>query len=325
MPLFDLPLADLQRYQPDVAEPADFDTFWQRTLDQTRAAAVDANFVPMDSPLQTLDVFDVFFSGYGGQTVRGWFLLPKQRSGKLPCIVEYKGYSGGRGFPIDNLLWASLGYAHLVMDTRGQGWWRTPGATADIPVDGANPHVPGFMTQGILDPDSYYYRRVFADAVRAVDVARRHPAVDADKVIITGRSQGGGITLAVAGLVDNLLAAMPDVPFLCHYARATDITSAAPYSEIVEYCQQWRDQTETVFNTLSYFDGVNFAKRATAPTFFSVALMDDICPPSTVYAAYNHYAAAKQIEVWKYNNHEGGGQHHVMRQIAFLEALLSAG
>ena len=57
------------------------------------------------------------------------------------------------------------------------------------------------MTQGILDPATYYYRRVFTDAVRAVEAARTLDAVDAARVGVAGGSQGGGISLAVAGLV----------------------------------------------------------------------------------------------------------------------------
>ena len=74
---------------------------------------------------------------------------------------------------------------------------------------------------------------------------------------------------------------MPDVPFLCHYRRATTIIDNAPYSEIARYLQTHRDKVETVFHTLSYFDGMNFATRAQAKALFSVGLMDNICPPST--------------------------------------------
>ncbi|MER3443975.1 MAG: acetylxylan esterase, partial [Meiothermus sp.] len=69
----------------------------------------------------------------------------------------------------------------------------------------------------------------------------------------------------------------------------------APYNEIAAFCRVHRDKVGQVFATLAYFDGVNFAARATAPALFSVGLMDDVCPPSTVYAAYNHYAGPKEI------------------------------
>ena len=316
--LFDLPFEQLQTYCPPRNEPADFDAFWAQTLSETRRFPLNARFEAVDTGLRLVEAFDVTFNGYGGQPIKGWLLLPRQRSEPLPCVVEYIGYGGGRGLPLEWLLWSNAGYAHLIMDTRGQGSsWRN-GDTPDPEPEGSNPQYPGFMTRGILDPHTYYYRRVFTDAVRAVETARSHPAVDAKRIAVTGGSQGGGITLAVAGLVPDLAAAMPDVPFLCHYHRATEISDAYPYQEIAKYCQTHRNKIETVFNTLSYFDGLNFAARAKSPVFFSVGLMDEICPPSTVFAAYNHYAGQKQIKVWPYNHHEGGQAFQDIEKLKFL-------
>jgi cephalosporin-C deacetylase len=319
--LFDKPLEELWTYQPPRAEPPDLEAFWQETLAQTRAHPLDACFEPVEYYLQTVESFDVTFAGYGGQPVKGWLMLPRHRREPLPCVVEYIGYGGGRGFPTDWLLWSSVGFAHLVMDVRGQGSTWRPGDTPDVPVDGANPHHPGFMTEGVLDPKTYYYRRVFADAVRAVEAARSHPAVDATRIAVTGGSQGGGISIAVGGLDPGVKVVMPDVPFLCHYRRATEITDNMPYREIANYCKVHRDKEETVFETLSYFDGVNFAARTQAHALFSVALMDLTCPPSTVFAAYNHYAGPKQIKVYPYNNHEGGESFQTLEKAKFLTGL----
>jgi cephalosporin-C deacetylase len=319
--LFDLPLEQLQTYQPPRTEPQDFDAFWHETLNWTRGFPLEARFEPADFGLATVETFDVTFRGFGGHPIKGWLMLPRHRREPLPCVVEYIGYGGGRGTPYFWLLWSGAGYAHLVMDTRGQGSMWVKGDTPDPTPDGNDPHCPGFMTMGILDPETYFYRRVFTDAVRAVEAARSHPAVDASRVTITGGSQGGGITLAVSGLDPSVTAAMPDVPFLCHYQRATEITDAAPYNEIVQYCKVHREATDQVFTTLSYFDGMNFAARAQMPALFSVGLMDMICPPSTVFAAYNHYSGPKQIQVWKYNSHEGGELHQKGAQIKFLQEL----
>lgn len=320
MALFDFPLERLQTYLPTRNEPADFAAFWQSTLDEARQHPLDAGFEPVDAGLKTLEVFDLTFSGYGGQPVKGWFLLPKQREGKLPCVVEFIGYGGGRGFPLEWLTFASAGYAHLVMDTRGQGSRWRKGDTPDLAPGGDNPQIPGFMTRGILSPQTYYYRRVFSDGVRAVEAARSRAEVDSGRVALTGGSQGGGISLAVAGLTE-VEAVMPDVPFLCHYRRATEIVDTAPYNEITGYCKVHRDKVETVFQTLSYFDGVNFAARSPAKALFSVGLMDDICPPSTVYAAYNHYAGPKEMRVYPYNNHEGGEGFQTREKLEFLRQL----
>jgi cephalosporin-C deacetylase len=321
MALFDKPLEQLRSYLPDRDEPADFDAFWESTLAEARGFPLNAQFAPLDFGLRSVETFDVTFSGYGGQPIKGWLQLPRQRSGPLPAVVEYIGYGGGRGFPSDWLLWSSAGYAHLVMDTRGQGSSWNKGDTADPEPEGTNPHFPGFMTRGVLSPQTYYYRRVFTDAVRAVEAARSHPAIDAARVAVTGGSQGGGIALAASGLVPDLVASMPDVPFLCHYRRATEITDSHPYQEIARYCLTHRDKVEQVFATLAYFDGVNFATRANSSSLFSVGLMDEICPPSTVFAAYNHYAGPKDIRIWHYNHHEGGGTYQTVEKLRFLRGI----
>lgn len=322
MAFFDMPLAELKQYKPAREEPADFDDFWQRGLAQVRTPDLGARFEPVNYGLQTVETFDVTFAGYGGQPVKGWLLLPRQRQEPLPCVVQYIGYGGGRGFPIDWLLWSSVGYAHLVMDTRGQGSGWQQGDTADLPTAGSSPHYPGFMTLGILDAETYYYQRVFLDAVRAVDAAQSHPAVDGERIAVAGGSQGGGIAIAMAGLLPQAVkVTMPSVPFLCHYRRATELVDTSPYNEIARFCSTHRDKVTAVFHTLSYFDGVNFAARAQAQALFGVGLMDMVCPPSTVFAAYNHFAGPKQIKVWHYNEHEGGGSHHALAQIAFLNEL----
>ncbi|MBN2118471.1 MAG: acetylxylan esterase [Anaerolineales bacterium] len=321
MAFFDLPLNELKTYRPERDEPADFDAFWKSTLDEARSFPLNATFEKIDYGLVAQETFDVTFAGFGGQPIKGWLLLPRQRAGKLPCVVEFIGYGGGRNFAIEWLLWASAGYAHFVMDTRGQGSNWSPGETPDLYAEGGNPHSPGSMTKGILDPKHYFYRRVFTDAVRAIDAARSHPEIDAARIAVTGGSQGGGITIAAAGLVPDVVAAMPDVPFLCHYRRATEIVDSYPYKEIVDFLNTHRDKVETVFKTLSYFDGVNLSARAKAKTLFSVALMDQICPPSTVFAAYNHWAGEKEIKVYPYNGHEGGGSYQVVEKLKFLKSI----
>ena len=324
MAFFDLSLNELKTYRPDCTEPADFDSFWKSTLEETRAHPLNAAFEKVDYGLVAQEIFDVTFNGFGGQPVKGWLILPAvgaQRAVPLPCVVEYIGYGGGRNFGFDWLLWASAGYAHFVMDTRGQGSTWSPGDTPDLYADGGNAHFPGSMTKGILDPQHYYYRRVFTDAVRAIETARSHPVVDEAQIAVTGGSQGGGISIAAAGLVPDVVAALPDVPFLCHYRRATEIVDSYPYKEIAEFCHTHRDKVETVFNTLSYFDGVNLSARAKAKALFSTALMDQVCPPSTVFAAYNHWAGEKDIKVYPYNGHEGGQSYQTVEKMKFLKMI----
>lgn len=317
MAQFDLPLDELRAYRPPRIEPADLDRFWADTLAASRERSELPSFVPFDGRLRTLEVADVTFGGYLGQPIRGWLLWPRGAAGPLPTVVEFVGYGGGRGQALDWLLWASAGYAHFVMDTRGQGGGWRGGDTSDIEPSGTGPQHPGVMTRGILDPTTYYYRRLMTDAILAVDAARAHPMVDADRVIVAGASQGGGLALAAAAFA-HPAAALVDVPFLCHYRRALEVTDASPYDEIRQFLRVHRADEARVFATLDYFDGRHLAARATAPALFSVGLEDEVTPPSTVFATFNEYRGPAEIRVWPYSGHEAAEAEHRLERLDFL-------
>ena len=317
----DLPEAELRAYRSSLVEPADFDDFWTRTL----ADAADQDPTPqlsrVTAPLRAVEVSDVRFRGFGGHPVRAWFRRPTAPApSPLPVVVSYVGYGGGRGHWSENLLWAAAGFAHLQVDTRGQGAGWSRGDTPD-PV-GSGPRAPGVMTQGIEDPETYYYRRFLTDAVRAVDAVRLLPGVDPTRVAVLGQSQGGAAALAVAGLRRDVAAVVAHVPFLCDVPRAVVITDDHPYREVADYLAVHRDRAEAVLRTLSYVDGVAFARRAGAPARFSVALMDTITPPSTVFAAHNAYAGPTELDVWRWNGHEAGGPDDDEGALQFLDRVL---
>ncbi len=303
--LIEGPERDVRESRGEVQEPADFDDFWSSTLAGARERESPVHAEEVEPGLTTVRTFDVRFAGFAGDPVRAWLRVPRDASTPLPVIVEFLGYGGGRGAITENLLWSAAGYAHLLVDTRGQGSSWSRGDTPD--PHGSGPAVPGFLTRGIEDRDSYYYRRVFTDAVRAIDALEHLPLVDPERIAVLGGSQGGGIALAAAGLSDRVSALFARVPFLCDIYRAAQVTDSDPYAELARWLRQHRRQADAARNTLAYFDGVILARRATAHAWFSTALMDPICPPSTVFAAYNAYAGPKEITVWPFNGHEGGG------------------
>ncbi|MFS0865801.1 acetylxylan esterase [Microbacterium sp. 179-B 1A2 NHS] len=322
MPLFDLPLADLETYRPAVRRPDDLVPFWTETLNEARALSSPARTERVDTGLRLVNTWDLEFSGFGGHRIRAWLHAPADATGPLPTVIEFHGYSGGRGLAWQNHTLAEAGYAHIVMDARAQGW-RVPNDTPDPAAETGDAGMPGVLTRGIRDPRSFYYRRVFTDAVLLVEAARTLPAVDPERIAISGASQGGGIAIATAALADGLLGAIVDVPFLSNIERALAITDSEPYGEIVAYLARYRDRIDEVAHTLSYIDGANLAPLAEVPTLFSVALRDTVCPPSTVYAAYNAWGGDnREIVVYPFNGHEGGGEHHMPRRLEFLDRVL---
>ncbi|MBB1197338.1 acetylxylan esterase [Curtobacterium flaccumfaciens] len=324
MPLTDLPLDALRTHRSDVRRPADFDAFWADTIAAARTAGegVEVALVPAETPVTGLVVEDLTFPGFAGDPVRAWVNRPvTDDPGALPVVVEFLGYGGGRGRPGERVHWALAGYVHVVMDTRGQGSGWAGGDTPD--PHGSAPHASGWMTSGIGSPADHYYRRVYTDAVRLVEAVRTLPGIDPERIALTGGSQGGGITIAAAALVEAhvgpLVAVLPDVAFLADWRNGTDVAVGGPYLELAQYLAVHRDAADTVWATAAYLDGVNHAAGITAPALFSVALMDDVVPPRTTFAAFNALGSTdREIVVYPYNGHEGGGFRHWERQAAFL-------
>nr|WP_250649007.1 MULTISPECIES: acetylxylan esterase [unclassified Actinomyces] len=322
----------LEVFNPEVPEPTDLDAFWARTLDESPADPGSVTTAAVDTPLCTVTVHDVTFTGYAGDPVRAWLILPATGTddAPLPTVVEYLGMGGGRGLPHDHLTWASAGYAHLVVDTRGQGsHWGSGGDTPD--PHGHGPATAGFATHGIEDPEHYLYRRLFVDAHHAVVSAAALPRVDASRIAVTGGSQGGALAIAAVALGAPAVAAMPDVPFLANIPRAVGMTAEPPYADIVTYLSVHRDAVDQVLRTLSYFDVAALARRARVPALFSTALMDMVCPPSTVFTARNKWGEMApdgerpdlpQVRVYPFNGHEGGESYQWREKVAWLDALL---
>lgn len=320
----DLPLAELRDYRPEVACPSDFDEFWAGQLAAARALGGRPEFSPVATRIRHAEVFDVTFPGHGGDPVRAWLLVPAVPAPRAATVVEFVGYGGGRGDPFDWLDFSCAGHPHLVMDTRGQGGrWR--GADTPDPGERGAPGPGGFLTRGVDDPAGYYFTRLFVDAARAVDAVRGHPPLAGRPVVTTGHSQGGGLAVAAAHLAGEVAAALTDAPFLAHPRRAVRITDAMPYGELVEYCGVYPDRVDRVFTTLSYVDVVNHARRCAVPALFSVGLIDEITPASTVFAAFNHYAGPKDITVYPFNGHEGGRARQLSAKLDFLDRWLANG
>jgi len=297
MPIYDMPLEELQAYKPPLTRQADFEAFWERTLAEAARAPLNAELVACDYPVLGADLYEAFYDGWRGARICGWFLVPHGK-GPFPTLIQYHGYSGNKGEVAPLLIWALQGYAVLAVDVRGQS-----GRSTD-PAAYPEGHIKGYMTAGILDPESYYYRGVYVDCVRAIDLVCARPECDAAHIGLTGVSQGGALSLAVAALDSRPVLTMPEVPYLCHFKRAVDMAAVMPYLEISDYIRVWPKREAQVWRTLSYFDNLNLAPRIRCATLMDVGLLDDCCPPSSIYAAYNRISAPKEIVPYPYHKHE---------------------
>lgn len=300
----------------------DLREFWVQTIAASRELAMPPELVAHNLPVNGLRAFDVRFSGFGGQRIAAWLIMPEDLSTEVPVVIEYVGHGGGRGYAHEHLLWAGAGFAHFVMDVRGQASEWSRGDTDD-----AGPSGPGsgsFFTRGIEHRDRYYYRRLFTDGILAVDAVHQILALRNARVVVTGASQGGGVALAVASLRDDISAVMADVPAFASHRKAIDLVERGPYLEIAQYLAVHRERVEQVFDVLRCFDTMNLVLAARAPALFSLGGRDDLVAPETIRDVVAAYGGPAELIEYPFNGHEGGGALHDLVKVEWLSVAVNS-
>lgn len=272
-------------YQVTVVRPPDFDEFWRQVMADLTALPLAPSVTPVpERSSPDVDVFRIHYTSLDGLRISGWYCLPADRPEPLPALLLPPGYISDPTIPKS---WAREGYAALALAPRGK-----IGSNALY-----DPGFPGLLIHHLTDRDSYAYRGLYADAARAVDFVQSRPEVDANRVGIYGSSQGGALAVTTAALrPDAIVCAVSGVPYLCAFRDSVRLTRSYPYEEINEYLRLHPERREQVFETLDYFDVINFAQWVRAPTHVYVGMEDDVCPPETGLALYEALPGEKALD-----------------------------
>ncbi|RAV22517.1 acetylxylan esterase [Paenibacillus contaminans] len=303
MPLLDMPLAELRKYEGRNPRPDDFDAYWERALEEMRGTETQLELVESDFQVPFADCYDLYFTGVRGARIHAKYVRPKHVSGPHPAIVQFHGYTLNSGDWTDKLSYASLGFTVVAMDCRGQG-----GLSEDTGGVKGTTHR-GHIVRGLDDhPDNMLFRHIFLDTAQLAGIVMELPEVDPDRVGAMGGSQGGGLTFACAALEPRIKRVAPTVPFLCDYQRVWEMDLAKDsYEELSLYFRRHDPEhlrEEEIFRKLGYVDVQHLTSRIRGEVLMGVGLMDNICPPSTQFAAFNKITAPKSLAVYPDFGHE---------------------
>ncbi|MFD0682237.1 MULTISPECIES: acetylxylan esterase [unclassified Paenibacillus] len=297
-------IKELEQLNPPLTAREDLSNYWEQTLKQFSSKPLNDSRERVLGPQAFVDAYKVSYEGFDDTPIKGWFLLPKfVPQQNLPCVVIYHGYTGGSGYPEDYSQWLLMGMAVFAVDVRGQG-----GETGNLLPQNYG-MTKGWMTQGILDKDTCYYKAITIDSIKAVDWVHAQPEIDSSRIAIVGGSQGGGLVLITAALSDKPALAIANIPNMCHMDHGL-LNSTGSLTEAAAFVARYPDKLEQVLETLSYFDILNLGERIRIPAMLSVGLKDTVCLPETVFAAYNRITSEKAIHTYPFTGHEVVAYHN---------------
>ena len=304
-----------ERIEPALPEPDDFDAFLAEGKALVRKVPLDPQMTPIGGLCDgdgDIEVTQVSFATLGGERVYG-FLSKPAGGGPFPAIVTVPGAGPGLG---PDLALPKEGFAVLLMNV-------FPYPVPIDPAERQRVHDEFNEKLGMRycfvnadNRETYYYRPIFLGVDRAVDWLADQPFIDRGRIGFDGTSQGGAAALILTAMNGNIRAAVASVPALCDHAgplkgRAPGWPLLYPFSQ----------QDPDVLEASRYGDVVNFARKINVPIRVTVALVDQICSPGSVYSAYNVIPSAdKEILIEPHLGHENGAQYN--RAAAWLRDLV---
>jgi cephalosporin-C deacetylase len=306
MPAFDLSLDELKNYGGSSPRPDDFEAYWDAALLELEGHDPRVELIPnytISAPQAAC--FDLWFTGLGGARIYAKYVRPKPSAVAGPAVLKFHGYSAASGDWVELLGFAGAGIAIAAMDCRGQG-----GRSEDV-GGVAGTTLRGHIIRGLDDPDptKLLFRSIFLDSALLARIVMSFDEVDATRMGTTGGSQGGALALACAALEPRIKRVAPVFPFLCDYRRIWTMDLAKNAFEELSYFLRRFDprheRIDAIFTKLGYIDIQNLAPRVKAEVLMFTGLMDQICPPSSQFAAYNKLTAAKEMILYPDYGHEG--------------------
>ncbi len=282
---------DPQLIQPSMPVPDDFDQFWDAQKAALAKVPLKSTLTPVKSPVQGVDAFDVQIDCVG-KPVSGYFGRPQNAKPKsLPAILFVHG-AGVRSSSLGSTNWAAQEGGMLALDINAHGI--PNGKPAEYYKDLSEGELKDYRYVGRTDRDQGYFKGMFLRMIRAIDFLTAQPEWDGKTLIVYGSSQGGFQALAATGLDSRVTFICAGVPAGCDHSGNV-VNRISGWPKLVPNDADGKPNAEAL-QTSRYFDCVNFATRAKCKgAAVTVGFIDGVCPPTSVYAAYNALPTPKEI------------------------------
>lgn len=278
------------KIKPTVQCPDDFLPFWDKAKADNAKIPMDAKMTLMpERCTEKSNVYHVSLQNFKkGSRFYGVLCAPKA-GGKYPALLRVPGagarpYAGDVDLSDKGVITFTVGIHGVPVDME-----------RSVYNDMMKSAIDGYWFYNLDDRDRYYYKRVYLGCVRAVDFIFSLPQFDGENIAVTGGSQGGALSIVTAGLDKRIKWLAPFYPALCDLTGYLHGRAGGwPHPFKKEWYGDWNNTPQKI-NTIGYYDVVNFARNVSQTGFYSWGYNDNVCPPTSAYAAYNSVQAEKEL------------------------------
>lgn len=308
---------DPLKIEPTIENPADFTAFWEMAKADLAKIPLDAKMVLLaEKCTEKVNVYHVSFQNVPKTSrVYGILCVPK-KPGKYPAILRVPG-AGIRPY-LGDITTAEKGFITLEIGIHGIPVNLDISVYNNLSAGALN----GYYYFNLDDKDKYYYKRVYLGCVRANDFISSLPEYDGTNLGVTGGSQGGALSIITAALDPRVKYLAAFYPALC------DVTGylkgrAGGWPHLFDKNNIAFNNKKDKLETVKYYDVVNFARLLKVPGIYSWGYNDDVCPPTSMYAAYNVITAPKTLHLALETSHWGFPEQYEKSENWLIEKLLT--
>ncbi len=285
---------DPDNIQPSTTMPDDFEEFWEKSLKDARQIPLAPKMTLLpERCTQTDNVYQVSYNTerFGGRFY-GILSVPKA-SGKYPALLRLPGagcrpYKGDTYTAQGKIITLEIGIHGLPVNL-----------DPEVYESLINGSLNNYWRYGLQDRKSSYYHHVICGAARSVDFIYSLPEFDGKKLVASGGSQGGALSIITAALDPRISYITVAHPALCdHHASLENRAPGWP-----QYFFGDKNPDKNMLETARYYDVVNFARLLKTPGWYTWGFNDTVCPPTSFYAAFNVIKAPKKKSVYLETEH----------------------
>ena len=290
----------LEETRAEVRRPADFAAFWAEVQRELAAQPTEwERLAGAGGETATHTIDWLRFSSLADTLVYGWLAVPK----RLPQPTGNRGYLWLPGYSLGA---PPPGPESLYPETVTLGL-NIHGNLPDTPYTHPSLSNTDYITAGIGSPQTYIYRNIVGHCLRAMDVLGAQPEVSAERLMVGGMSQGGGLALVTAALAPEARLCLADMPWLCALPLALSLLDREKYKKmgaarypdarglIADYADAHPEIAKQVYQIYAYFDPLSHAADVRCPTQMSAGGRDPSCKPPTIYAVFNALTCEKEM------------------------------